>query len=173
MKRIFAHLILLADSKIDISDRIQYAWQSVATFAPIAFILNVIGWWFNENQQFGSFICIALCVNMIVGAWFHLSNKTFSIKLLLVKNIQMGFIIITVYVMLEMLRYTIGDNIAGEAFKVLIQCMTLLYPTTKIFKNIFLMTNGQYPSEFLMKRLYNFEKNGDLNEFFKTKNDEK
>src|SRR5690606_37982342 len=123
-------------------------------------------------QQFGNFICIALIVNMIVGVWFHLLNNSFSVKEFLLKNIEMGFVVIIVYIMLEMLRYTIGDNIAGEAFKVLIQCMTLLYPTTKIFKNIFLMTKGKYPPEFLMQRLYNFEKNGDLNEFFKTKNDE-
>lgn len=172
MKRIIAHLILLGDPRIDLSDRLQYAFQSIATFAPVIFVLNVIGWWFKENQQFGYFICVALIANMIVGAIFHLRNGSFSVKSFLLKNLEMGGVIIAVYVMLEMLRYTIGNNVAGEAFKVLIQCMTLLYPTTKMFKNIFLMTKGKYPPEFIMQRLYNFEKNGDLNEFFKAKRDE-
>lgn len=172
MKRIFAHLILVTDSNIEFSDRLQYAWHSITTLAPIAFLLNLMGWWFTENEQFSVFTCIALVINMLVGAWFHFANGTFSPKEFLLKNAEMGFVIVAVYLMLEMLRYTIGDNVVGDAFKVLIQCMTLLYPTTKIFKNIFLMTKGKYPPEFIMNRLYNFEKNGDLNEFFKTRNDE-
>jgi hypothetical protein len=70
--------------------------------------------------------------------------------------------------MLEMLRYTAGDNLAGEIFRILIQTTTLLYPTSKVLKNVFIITKGKYPPKFLMDRLYNFEKNGDLNDFFKT-----
>ena len=75
--------------------------------------------------------------------------------------------------LLEMLRYTAGDNIAGEIFRVTIQIITLLYPTSKVLKNVYIITDGKYPPEFLMNKLYNFEKNGDLNGFFKTKGNEK
>lgn len=81
----------------------------------------------------------------------------------------MAAVIVGVYIMLDMLRYTAGNNIAGEIFKVLIQVTTLLYPTSKVLKNIFIMTGGKYPPKFLMDKLYNFEKSGDLSEFFKTK----
>ena len=80
----------------------------------------------------------------------------------------MGFVIVCSYIMLEMLRYTAGSNIAGETFRVIIQTLTLLYPTSKVMKNLFLISSGKFPPEFLMKKLYNFEKSGDLTAFFST-----
>ena len=81
---------------------------------------------------------------------------------------EMGFVIVCSYIMLDMLRYTAGSNIAGETFRVIIQTLTLLYPTSKVMKNLFLISSGKFPPEFLMKKLYNFEKSGDLNAFFST-----
>src|SRR5690606_11554626 len=97
-----------------------------------AFILDLVNWWFADNQQFGTFMCVSLIVNMLVGAWSHLKMRTFHFKSFIFKNIEMACVVIVVYIMLEMLRYTAGDNIAGEAFKILIQITTLLYPTSKV-----------------------------------------
>ena len=84
----------------------------------------------------------------------------------------MTFIVIIGYVMLEMLRYTAGDNLAGEIFRILIQISTLLFPISKVLKNIFILSKGKYPPKFFMQRLYNFEKTGDLKDLF-DKDDEK
>lgn len=172
MKRIFTQLILLAAPEITIQDRIHYFLSTLARFAPIAFVLDLVSWWFTENQQFGTFMCIALILNMFVGAVYHFKSGTFDFPSFLGRNALMIFIVSSVYVMLEMLRYTAGDNVIGEVFRVLIQITALMYPTSKIFKNCYILSNGKYPPEFIMQKLYNFEKNGDLNEFFKTKKDE-
>lgn len=152
-------------------DRARYAWSAIIHFAPVAFLLNVLHWWFANNSQFGGFMCAALVINMVVGAIMHLKFKTFVVKSFIWKNVEMAFVIIVVYILLEMLRYTSGDNIAGDIFRILIQVMTLLYPTSKVCKNIFILTKGKYPPEFLMRKLYSFERNGDLGKLFSTKND--
>jgi hypothetical protein len=164
--------MLLTSAPPTIYDRMKYIWECLLAFAPIAFILDQVSWWFSENKQFGTFMCMALVINMAVGLAYHLKKGSFQFKSFLKKNLEMVGVIIVVYIMLEMLRYTAGNNLAGEIFKVLIQVTTLLYPTSKVLKNIFIMTGGKYPPEFLMNRLYNFEKNGDLSEFFKSKKDE-
>lgn len=169
MKRIFAQMILIAEPSISTSERLSYLGSLLIKIAPIAFIMNLVNWWFSENEQFGIFVCIALVLNMIVGIVVHLKSKTFNFPEFLTKNVIMVFVICSVYIMLEMLRYTAGDNIVGEIFRILIQVTTLMYPTSKIFKNSYILTDGKYPPEFIMTRLYNFEKNGDLNEFFRTK----
>lgn len=169
MKRLLAQFILITDTdNVHWGDRIKYIWNIFIHVAPVAFTMDVINWWFSENEQFGTFMCASLIVNMVVGAIMHLYNKTFSFKLFIFKNMEMGFVVVVVYVMLEMLRYTAGANFAGEIFRVSIQIMTLLYPTSKVMKNVFILTKGRYPPEFLMKRLYNFEKNGDLGKLFGT-----
>lgn len=171
MKRTIARLMLISDKVTDFGDRLKYWFSTFIHFAPVAFVLEQIEWWFSENRQFGTFMCIALIVNMVVGAWHHVRNKTFCFKDFFLKNLEMCTVVVIGYIMLEMLRYTAGDNIAGELFRVSIQVMTLLYPTSKVLKNIFIISKGKYPPEFIMKRLYSFERNGDLSKLFETNGD--
>lgn len=172
MKKLFYSLILAADHSSSFRERFQLLGGVVLKLAPIAYLMDMVNWWFTENKQFGTFICLALLVNMVVGAVRHLKSKTFDFKLFFARNCMMIFVVCMVYIMLEMLRYTAGANIVGEVFKVLIQVTTLIYPTSKVFKNCYILSNGKYPPEFIMNRLYNFEKNGDLNDLFKTKKNE-
>lgn len=171
MNKLLAKLILITAKEPTSEDRMRYIWDCIIHFAPVAFLLDILNWWFKENQQFGTFICVALVINLLVGALYHLKLKTFSPKQFLLKNMEMAGVLIIVYIMLEMLRYTAGDNLAGEIFKITIQITTLLYPTSKVMKNIFIITEGKYPPEFIMNKLYNFEKNGDLSDFFNSKKD--
>lgn len=173
MKRLLAQVMLLADyDNVGIGDRIKYVLNAILHFAPIAIVLDLFNWWFTENRQFGTFMCIALIINLIIGAYMHKKSGTFCFKQFIIKNSELAFTITVTYVMLEMLRYTAGDNLAGEIFKILIQVMTLLYPTSKVLKNIFIISKGKYPPEFIMRKLYNFEKNGDLEKLFSTKKDD-
>lgn len=172
MRKLFAQLVLFTDSSVKWEDKIYYAFNVVSHLAPIAFLLNLFNWWWTDNHQFGTFLCCSLVANMIVGCYYHLKKNTFSWKLFLGRNIEMTFIVIIGYVMLEMLRYTAGDNLAGEIFRILIQISTLLFPISKVLKNIFILSKGKYPPKFFMERLYNFEKTGDLKDLF-DKDDEK
>ncbi len=171
MKKLFYSLILAADHGASIKGRAQFMTEVILKIAPLAYLLDMVNWWFKENKQFGTFICIAILINMVVGAVKHLKYKSFDFKLFFAKNCMMIFVVCMVYIMLEMLRYTAGANIVGEIFKILIQVTTLMYPTSKVFKNCYVLSNGKYPPEFIMQRLYNFERNGDLNNLFKTKKD--
>lgn len=169
INKTIAKLILVSGPNVDFWDRVTYFLESIVRISPVAWGLSLIQWWFSENKQFGEFMCIMLLMNMGVGIVYHLKSRTFKFSEFIWKNIGMAAIVICGYMTLEMLRYTAGDNIAGDAFRVLIQITTLLYPGSKILKNLFVLSNGKFPPEFIMQKLYNFEKNGDLEEFFKNK----
>lgn len=172
MKKLFYSLILAADHGSSFRERFQLLIISALKIAPIAYLMDMVNWWFKENAQFGTFICMALLFNMIVGAVRHLKSKTFNFKLFFARNCMMIFVVSVTYIMLEMLRYTAGANIVGEVFKILIQVTSLMYPTSKVLKNIYILSNGKYPPKFLMDRVYDFDKDGDLNDLFKTKKNE-
>lgn len=165
--------MLISDIHPTMWEKAKYSLWITIHVAPIAFFMDWIRAWFADNGQFFLFMCTALIVNMIVGIWFHLKFKTFNFKEFLLKNAEMMGVMVIVYIMLEMMRYTAGENLAGEVFRILIQILTLMYPTSKVMKNIFIISNGRHPPKFIMYRLYNFEKYGDLEGFFKTKKDEK
>lgn len=162
----FSQLILASEDTIPFNERAKYLFLNVAKIAPFAFVLDIINAWFNENGQFFLFLCTSVFINMLVGIWKHVKKGTFDYKQFLIKNAEMALILVITYVMLDMLRLTAGDNYAGEAFRVVIQVMTLFYPASKVIKNVYIISNGKYPAEWVMKRLYNFEKNGDLRELF-------
>lgn len=172
IQQILTRITLLSEPCVKWSDRIDYYLSILYRLAPIAFLVDIVGWWFSENKQFGQFMCIALFINMGVGIAFHVKNKSFSWGGFFARNGIMILTVSVVYIMLEMLRYTAGNNVVGELFKITIQITTLLYPTSKVFKNVYIMSNGKYPPEFIMKKLYDFEKNGDLKAFFDSKNKE-
>lgn len=172
-KETLYRMMLLADNRPSITDKISYFFNLLGTFAPIAYLMDGINLWFQTNQQFSSFILICLVANMVVGAVFHNKMNTFSWKELLKKNSEMWLVLIVVYALLEMLRLTAGNNFVGEYFKILIQVMTLLYPVSKALKNIYILSNKQFPPSFIMDKIYSFEKDGNIKELFDTDKNEK
>lgn len=172
MNKFLCHIVLLADSRPTIIEKIVYFINIISVLGPVAYIMNGIGIWFRANHQFSAFVMVCLTVNLFVGIWYHNKMNTFSWKEFFIKNIQMWAVIIIVYALLEMLRLTAGNNIIGEGFKVLIQVTTLLYPVSKALKNLYILSQKQFPPAFIMEKIYNFEKNGDLKELFDTEKKE-
>lgn len=170
MKRLLARIILFTEIKQDQSywDNFVYFLKAMAQLAPIAYLLNWAGTWFVENKQFFFFVCVMLFLNLWVGVWYHVKHDSFNWGDFWRKNMSMIGALIVTYFVLEMFRYTAGDNIAGDIFRVTIQLATLLYPGSKILKNVYLLTNKEFPHAFIMERLYRFEKTGNVADLVKT-----
>jgi hypothetical protein len=157
--------------ELDLTEKTQYLIKLLMTFTPIAYLLNLFNVWFPDNKTFFQVLVWTILANVIVGACYHFKSKTFNIKTLLWKNIEMCLIIIVTYPILEGLYSITGQNIAGEVFKWAIQISTILYPGSKVLKNIHILSNKKYPPQFLMDRIFKFEKDGDVGELL-GKNDE-
>lgn len=173
-KKVFYSLILLSAKNVTIYDKIEYLVKLIAAFAPVAVLLELLDIWYKDNEQFCAFVLVAILINMGVGIVYHVRYKTFSWKEFFSKNISMMAEVIVVYVLLEMIRLTFGGGAVGESLKVVIQIATLLRPTSKALKNIYILTEKKHPPSFIMERLYNFEKNGNIDELVNPKdNNEK
>ena len=166
VRKMFCQAILWTDDKPSFIEKVNYFINLITTLTPIAFLLDGLNLWFKTNHQFSSFVIICLVINLLVGARFHYKMNSFSWVEFFKKNSEMWIVLIVVYGLLEMLRLTAGSNFIGEGFKVLIQVMTLLYPISKVLKNIYILSRKRYPPAFIMEKIYNFEKTGDLSEFF-------
>ena len=81
----------------------------------------------------------------------------------------MLMVVIVTYVLLSIVGKFAGDNMISEGFQILLQVTTLFYPASKGLKSVFVLSNGEYPPKWMMKRVYNFEEEGDLAELFKSK----
>lgn len=171
MKRLLARIILFTEVKGNNNywDNISCFLKAFIQLAPIVYMMDWINLWFVENKQFFFFMCLILFFNLFVGLWYHIKHKSFKWKDFWKKNMSMMGALIITYFVLEMFRYTAGDNLAGDIFRVTIQLATLLYPASKILKNIYLLTNKEHPPAFIMDRLFSFERSGKISDLMDDK----
>ena len=158
--------MLIADNHPTFLEKVKYFITIISAFAPVAYILDGVSSWFVDNHQFATFVIIAILCNIGIGWRFHSKMKSFSWEEFIKKNTLMIGVLIVSYIMLEQLRITVGPGIIGDGLKVVIQVSTLLYPTSKALKNLYILSNNQFPPAFIMERLYNFEKTGNLKDLF-------
>ncbi len=169
IRKILCDVLLIADNHPTFIEKVKYFITIISAFAPVAYVLNTVSYWFENNHQFASFVMVAILFNIVIGCRFHLKMNTFSWELFIKRNSLMIAVLIAAYILLEQLRIVIGDNVIGDGLKVVIQVSTLLYPTSKALKNLYILSNNQFPPGFIMERLYNFEKTGDLNDLYPVK----
>lgn len=169
LKKLYYGLLLIADDKVSICPKIVALFKLVATFAPIAYVLDLINIWFITNKQFVVFVTMTIAINMLIGAWRHRKLATFKWEKLLIKTVKMMAVLISTYALLEMIRITAGDNILTNSFKVIIQVITIFYPASKALKSVFIISNGEYPPKWIMEKVYSFEKDGDVDGLFDVK----
>ncbi len=162
---IFYKFIYLAEDRVSIWSKIDVWFKMIMASAPIVFLSDLAGAWFEDNKQFATFVAATIILNAAVGMRRHSKNKTFRWETFFKKTGLMIFSVIVSYALLEMLIATAGDNYVTNGFKVLIQVATLFYPASKALKSIFILTNGEYPPKWLMQKVYNFEADGNLSEF--------
>lgn len=172
IKNIFFSIIIIGTDKPTFWEKCQYYFKLILTFAPVVYVLEGLNQWFKNNHQFFTFMICVLSANLIVGAIKHAKLKTFKWNEFWKKNIEMWFIILVTYPLLEMISIIAGQNIIGEFFKIALQLSTFLYPLSKILKNIYLWIEKKYPPELLMNRLYNFERTGNIKDLTENNNTE-
>lgn len=165
-RKCFAQIVLAADDGLSWYDKLHYILISLSKLAPIAFIFSGLDMWFDTNKIFFTFLVYTLLANIIAGVWRHRKEGSFSWEKFFIKNFQMWMIIIMTYPLLEMLHHITGDNSISEVFSVIIQLSTILYPGSKLLKNVYIISNKQFPPRFIMERLYKFEKTGNTDFIF-------
>lgn len=163
------YTLLITYEKSNFLDRIGYVFNVLAYLMPFGFFVECFDCWFETNKHFLGFVETCIFLNILVGIAYHLKFKTFNFKEFFWRNITMILSVIVVYLCLEMLRLCAPESIVTEYFSALIQITTLMYPISKILKNVYLMTDKKHPPSFIMEKLYNFEKNGRLDDLFDPK----
>lgn len=168
MRKFLAYLILLGDPEgIPLSDALRYWFKSLLLLFPFALIGEAVTGWIKYNAIFWALLFFILAINCAVGAYTHFFRlKTFSWKELVIKNSEIALIAFVAYVVLDVVRYIAGDNLGAELYSKVIQITTILFPGSKILKNVYILSYGKYPPKFVMERLYTFEKSGDVSKLF-------
>lgn len=163
-------LLFSYKSGVTWQDRLNYFWEVLTRSAPFIFLYGVVAAWFSNNTLFATAISAALLVNCAVGFYYHFKNGTLNLEEFIWKNSEILIAVLLVYLLLTALSIPLSGNTVGIVFKSTIEFITILYPTSKALKNIFILTDGKHPPEFVMKALYQYEKEGKLKDFFDSLN---
>lgn len=168
LTKLFYNFILIGDKNLSIIERIEFFLKSLLTIAPIAFLVELTQSWVLNNQKFTTAVVLIILINMVIGAYIHVKKGDFKWKKFITKSISMVIVINITYIVLELILGRAGENFIVEGFRAALQVATLLYPGSKILKNIFILSNGEHPPKWVMQKIYNFQENGDLKQFLTT-----
>ncbi|WP_027381881.1 hypothetical protein [Epilithonimonas caeni] len=162
---LFAHRIPLT-----YEDRFRYFYKGFFKITPIIFIVNLLVGWHNEHLIFLKSLYGVLVINAGIGIWAHIKLGTFDIGEFFKSTLITIAVIFAVYFSLDKLGESIPEGFLEIGFASTVQVMTLLFPISKIARNGFILTNGGFPPEFLIKALYNYQKDGNLKAFLEFQN---
>ena len=166
LRKLLCDIVLIADAKPSLLEKLRYFGLIITTCSPIAYLIEGVSGWYLINRQFAGFIMLCVILNLVIGSWYHHKMGTFSWEQFIKRNMLMITVLFLAYTMLEMLRITVGNNVFAEGFRAIIQVSTLLYPMSKSLKNLYILSNKQFPPAFIMERLYNFERSGNLKDLY-------
>lgn len=157
---------------IPLKDRINYFWEVITKYSPLLFLYTMAVAWYDQNKPFALAMGTALLLNLIIGARYHWLKGTFNLTRMMVKNIELLAIVAGVYMLLKVLTIPLEEWFVGTLFKATIEFISILLPTEKALKNMFIITNGKHPPAWVIKALYNYQKEGKLKDFFDMMNGE-
>lgn len=166
---IYFSMALITEPEVSFWERIKAFFLWIFALGPFVFISDTVTEWYLTNEGFFySAICF-ITINMIFGASAHKRAHTFNWPTFLKRTRKMIWVLVLTYFTLEVLISTAGNNIVVENFRIILQITTLLYPGGKILKNVFILSRGQHPPKWIMERVFDFQKTGDLNKLFSEK----
>ncbi|SHL02010.1 hypothetical protein SAMN05443634_105147 [Chishuiella changwenlii] len=160
-------IILLFTNKIKLTEkeRFEFFISSFFKLTPIAFLINSAFNWHAENESFLYGLYAVMFINAFIGVLTHRKLKSFDIGEFFKSTLITVVVVFGVYFSLDQIDNSIPDGFLSVAFTSSIQIITLLYPIAKIMRNSFILTNGKFPPEFLIEKLYNYERDGNIKEF--------
>jgi len=102
---IYYSLIFVGDSKYKTSDfmfeKTIALLKVISAFAPIAFLLETINFWFLNNKQFIAGFLVVVAINGYFGIKKHRKLNDFDYKVFFIKTRKMLTIVISVYILLR------------------------------------------------------------------------
>lgn len=162
---LWSYFILAGDGGSNSADRLTNFSKALLIIGPFAFLIEKLGDWYVTNEAFTHGNMVLIGLNAILGGIMHFRKGEFAWSTLLIKTVKMTGLSLTVYTVLEIVISQGGDYGLITGFRAALQVGTLLYPGTKILKNVYILSQGEYPPTWIMKKVYNFQENGDLNQF--------
>ena len=166
--KFYCNIVMISDSELPLYDKAKSYWEVFKKLAPVSFILGLFGAWFETHQGFFIGTIAFVLLNMLLGMYMHFRKKTFNWEIFFKKTITMIVVLIIAYFVIEVVISIAGSGTIIDGFRAVLQASTLLYPGSKILKNIFIISNGEHPPKWVMEKIYNFHENGDLQEFLRT-----
>lgn len=163
----FTPVILLFTTKIKLTEkeRVFFFVESFFKLAPIAFLINSAFNWHNEHEAFLYGLYGIMAVNAFIGVLTHRKLKTLDVGEFAKSTLITIVVVFGVYFSLDQMNNSIPDGLLSVGFSSSVQILTLLFPIAKIMRNSFILTNGKFPPEFLIEKLYNYERDGNIKEF--------
>lgn len=145
-----------------------------ALTSPIYQIIEKMQHWGYTNQEYILFVLYAIAADHLLGSAKHKwIDKDFSWKENAKGIVTKVGLVVIVGVLFEGLTVIVkGDSFIYDYLVTVLRLSVFLYPAGSALGNCSVLSGGRFPPENLLKRVMNFNKTGNINEFKNKENEE-
>lgn len=140
--------------------------------APLLVVFDKIVSWTIDNQDYMLFVLGAILIDWVFGTVKHRIEKSFNwgdnAKGLVVKialAVGGGFLF-------EGVTYLVGESLISDTLKAITRAIVFLYPAISAWKNMNILSGGEFPPKIWLKKVDKVYDNMDIKHFKKTDQNE-
>jgi hypothetical protein len=161
-KFFIGHLALIHKGTIAV--KLQSSGVLALSISPFVYAVDKIMDWTTLNQEYVSFVFIAIMIDHILGTIIHgLIKKDFSLK----KNIiglftKVGLVVAMGFLFEGIQSIVKEDSFAKEYLIIVLRLTVFLYPAGSAFMNSAIITKGKFPPIGWINKIKSFQTDLDI-----------
>lgn len=161
-KFFLGHLALIHKGSIAI--KLQSSAALAFSLAPFIYAAESLMNWTNLNQEYVSFVFIAIMIDHILGSIIHaFIKKDFSLKKNIIGVLTKAGLVIAMGFLFEGIQSIVKeDSFAKEYLIIVLRLTVFLYPAGSAFMNSAIITNGKFPPIGWINKIKSFQTDLDI-----------
>lgn len=140
---------------------------------PLAttFLINPINEWVTQNLAYIGFVLVAIAIDHLLGSAVHIFvKKDFTFKKNVIGLAIKLTLVLSVGILFEGFQFLYSDKtplieVVTNYLLAITRIMVFLYPASSAFVNSSILTSGKFPPFGWIKKVENFNKSMDINQF--------
>lgn len=141
--------------------------------SPFPFFFEQIAQWTIDNNEYISFVLIAISIDHILGTLKHLTIGDFSIKRNLIGLMTKIGLVVACGLLFEGLNSIVThETLVKDYLTITTRLIVFLYPAGSAFGNSTFLSNGKFPPQIWLDKLQRFQTTLNANEFKSNKHDQ-
>jgi hypothetical protein len=170
-KFLIGHLALIHQGSFLL--KLKSSLSIAIAFSPFVYAIDNAIHWTVQNQDYVSFVFIAIMIDHILGSLIHLFVKRdFTFKKNIIGLLTKVGLVVAMGFLFEGINTIVKEDSFAKNYLIIVLRLTVfLYPAGSAFMNSAVITKGKFPPMGLINKIKSFQTDLDITKLREKQND--